>query len=201
MLTLQQQRGRLRSRIVGKLKQYDLKRSFKAALIENNQNVSGFLQRSISATRFDAGLTLRTTSNGGVLDSVEVSINMPWGRYGNELDTEAGAYAVDDSPEREIIETWIARKGIPTKLTVNATLKGGAQKKYTYTNTRTSRSAMAYFISKNIATEGEVRTRYDYVEQIRSEFQFAVEDAVDEFYEEQALDFLGDVFVEIDNIF
>ena len=60
---------------------------------------------------------------------------------------------------------------------------------------------MAYFISKNIATEGEVRTRYDYVEQIRSEFQFAVEDAVDEFYQEQALDFLGDVFVEIDNIF
>ena len=100
MLTLQQQRGRLRSRIVGKLKQYDLKRSFKAALIENNQNVSGFLQRSISAARFDAGLRLRTTSNEGVLDSVEVSINMPWGRYGNELDTQVGAYAVDDPPAR-----------------------------------------------------------------------------------------------------
>jgi len=201
MLSLPQQRGRLRSIIVSKLKSYDLKQSFKAALRANNQNVSGFLQRSISSTKFDSGLTLTTTSDNGILTSVDVSINMPWGRYGNELDEQAGSGAVYDPPDREIIQRWIEQKRIPTKLSVSKTLKSGGQKTYTYTNTRSSRSAMAYFVAKNIASEGEVRTRYNYVDEIRSDFELIVQDAVDDFYQEQALDFLGDVFVEIDNIF
>jgi hypothetical protein len=201
MLSLPQQRGILRSIIVKRLKSYDLKQSFKAALRANNQNVSGFLQRSISSTKFDSGLTLKTTSDNGILSSVDVSINIPWGRYGNELDEQAGSGAVYDPPDREFIERWIEKKKRPTKLTVNYAVKGGARRSKTYVNTRSSRSAMAYWVAKNIASEGEVRTRYNYVDEIRSEFELIVQDAVNEFYEEQALDFLGDVFVEIDNIF
>ncbi len=201
MLSPQQQRGRLRSLIVRELKAFDLKRSFKQALKDNNQNVSGFLQRSISSTRFDSGLTLRTTMSDGIVDSVEVSIDMPWGKYGNELDTNAGSGAVDSPPDREFIESWIRRKGINTKLTVNKTLKSGSNKTYIYSNTSSSIKAMAYHVSKNIAQEGEVRTRYDYVDDIKFQFEGIVQQAIEYFYEEQSLEFIGDVFVEIDNIF
>jgi hypothetical protein len=178
-----------------------VKARFKAALRENNQNVTGFLQRSISSTKFESSLRMRSFAEGDILSEVIVSIDIPWGRYGRELDYTAGAGAIDTPPDREFIEDWIQKKRIPTRLEVKATLKGGRAKTYTYVNTRSSRSAMAYHIVKNIASEQEVRTRYDYVADIEFDFQVLVEDAVNEFYEEQALDFLGDVFVEIDNIF
>tara|TARA_B110000908_G_C10255399_1_gene455068 strand:+ start:233 stop:844 length:612 start_codon:yes stop_codon:yes gene_type:complete len=202
MLSVAQQRGRLRSLILKRLKSYNIKAVLKEALRANNQDASGFLQRSISSSRYENSLRVSSSidDSTGIITDVSVSINMPWGRYGNELDTVAGEGAITNPPDSEEIMQWIKTKNIPTSLTVNSTLKDGSSKKYTYTNTRSSQSAMAYFVTKNISSEEEVRTRYDYISDVAFGFQDVVETAIAEWFDEIGLEFLGDVEVEIANL-
>tara|TARA_R110000796_G_scaffold30541_3_gene81523 strand:+ start:520 stop:1131 length:612 start_codon:yes stop_codon:yes gene_type:complete len=202
MLSVAQQRGRLRSLILKRLKSYNIKAVLKEALRANNQDASGFLQRSISSSRYENSLRVSSSidDSTGIITDVSVSINMPWGRYGNELDTVAGEGAITNPPDSEEIMQWIKTKNIPTSLTVNSTLKDGSSKKYTYTNTRSSQSAMAYFVAKNISSEEEVRTRYDYISDVAFGFQDVVETAIAEWFDEIGLEFLGDVEVEIANL-
>ena len=60
---------------------------------------------------------------------------------------------------------------------------------------------MAYWVTKNINSEGEVRTRYDYYNELRDEIESVLYDALQEFLEEYSLSFVDDFIVEIDNIF
>ena len=133
MLSVAQQRGRLRSLILKRLKSYNIKAVLKEALRANNQDASGFLQRSISSSRYENSLRVSSSidDSTGIITDVSVSINMPWGRYGNELDTVAGEGAITNPPDSEEIMQWIKTKNIPTSLTVNSTLKDGSSKKYT----------------------------------------------------------------------
>ena len=199
MLSQQQVRGRLRSRFVSALKAYDVGKSFRDMLRDNDQRVSGSLEGSILRSYMDFSISV--SFEGDVLDYVTVSVDIPWGNYGVELDEEGGAGAVTDTVYPEFIAQWIRRKGISTSLTVRRQLKGGFSREYTYNNTQSSINAMAYFITRNIEDEGEVRTRYDYSGQLRAEIEDVLYTEIEEFIEEYTMEFYGDLQVEIDNLF
>ena len=199
MLSQQQVRGRLRSRFVSALKAYDVGKSFRDMLRDNDQRVSGSLEGSILRSYMDFSISV--SFEGDVLDYVTVSVDIPWGNYGVELDEEGGAGAVTDTVYPEFIAQWIRRKGISTSLTVRRQLKGGFSREYTYNNTQSSINAMAYFITRNIEDEGEVRTRYDYSGQLRAEIEDVLYTEIEEFIEEYTMEFYGDLQVDIDNLF
>ena len=199
MLSQQQVRGRLRSRFVSALKAYDVGKSFRDMLRDNDQRVSGSLEGSILRSYMDFSISV--SFEGDVLDYVTVSVDIPWGNYGVELDEEGGAGAVTDTVYPEFIAQWIRRKGISTSLTVRRQLKGGFSREYTYNNTQSSINAMAYFITRNIEDEGEVRTRYDYSGQLKAEIEDVLYTEIEEFIEEYTMEFYGDLQVEIDNLF
>ena len=168
-------------------------------LRDNDQRVSGSLEGSILRSYMDFSISV--SFEGDVLDYVTVSVDIPWGNYGVELDEEGGAGAVTDTVYPEFIAQWIRRKGISTSLTVRRQLKGGFSREYTYNNTQSSINAMAYFITRNIEDEGEVRTRYDYSGQLRAEIEDVLYTEIEEFIEEYTMEFYGDLQVEIDNLF
>lgn len=197
MLSEPQVRGRLRSTMNQALKAYNVNKQFRDLLRGNRQRVSGSLEGSIIQTR--SGFSISVDFDGDVISSVYVSVEIPWGNYGIELDEELGSGNASEA-EFEFIKQWIYRKGIPTSLSVNAQLKSGS-KTYTYNNTESSRSAMAYWVTKNINSEGEVRTRYDYYNELRDEIESVLYEALQEFLEEYSLSFVDDFIVEIDNIF
>lgn len=199
MLSQQQVRGRLRSRFVSALKAYDVGKSFRDMLRDNDQRVSGSLEGSILRSYMDFSISV--SFEGDVLDYVTVSVDIPWGNYGVELDEEGGAGAVTDTVYPEFIAQWIRKKGISTSLTVRRQLKGGFSREYTYNNTQSSINAMAYFITRNIEEEGEVRTRYDYSGQLKAEIEDVLYSEIEEFIEEYTMEFYGDLQVEIDNLF
>lgn len=201
MISAQAQRGQLRSEIVRALKAYNIKASFREKLRENNQNVSGFLQRSITSTKYlkSVSVSSKIDSTTGIITDVVVSVQIPWGSYGIELDEQGGA---DNSStaDAEFIKQWIRKKGISTSLTVSSKLKSGNTVSYTYNNTDSSRSAMAYWVAKNINSEGEVRTRYNYSEEIELELNDVFSIAVNNWFGNIGLELLGDVEVEISNL-
>lgn len=201
MISAQAQRGQLRSEIVRALKAYNIKASFREKLRENNQNVSGFLQRSITSTKYlkSVSVSSKIDSTTGIITDVVVSVQIPWGSYGIELDEQGGA---DNSStaDAEFIKQWIQKKGISTSLTVSSKLKSGNTVSYTYNNTDSSRSAMAYWVAKNINSEGEVRTRYNYSEEIELELNDVFSIAVNNWFGNIGLELLGDVEVEISNL-
>lgn len=201
MISAQAQRGQLRSEIVRALKAYNIKASFREKLRENNQNVSGFLQRSITSTKYlkSVSVSSKIDSTTGIITDVVVSVQIPWGSYGIELDEQGGA---DNSStaDAEFIKQWIQKKGISTSLTVSSKLKSGNTVSYTYNNTDSSRSAMAYWVAKNINSEGEVRTRYNYSEEIELELNDVFSIAVSNWFGNIGLELLGDVEVEISNL-
>ncbi len=197
MLSPPQVRGRLRSTMNRALRAYNVNKQFRDLLRGNRQRVSGSLEGSIIQTPSDFSISVGYDE--GIIESVYVSVEIPWGNYGAELDGELGAGNASEA-DFEFIKQWIVRKGIPTRLSVNAQLKSGS-KTYTYTNTDSSRSAMAYFVTKNINSEGEVRTRYDYLDQLRFDIESVLYDALQDFLEEYAISFYDDFEVEIDNIF
>lgn len=201
MISAQAQRGQLRSEIVRALKAYNIKASFREKLRENNQNVSGFLQRSITSTKYlkSVSVSSKIDSTTGIITDVVVSVQIPWGSYGIELDEQGGA---DNSStaDAEFIKQWIRKKGISTSLTVSSKLKSGNTVSYTYNNTDSSRSAMAYWVAKNINSEGEVRTRYNYSEEIELELNDVFSIAVSNWFGNIGLELLGDVEVEISNL-
>lgn len=197
MLSRPQVRGRLRASMERALRSYNVNKQFRDLLRGNGQRVSGSLEGSIIQTR--SGFRISVDFDEDIIDSVFVSVEIPWGNYGIELDEDFGANNAS-SAEFEFIKQWIVRKGINTSLTVSAQLKSGP-KTYTYNNTDSSRSAMAYWVTKNINSEGEVRTRYDYYNQLRDEIEEVLYDTLQDFLEEYALSFVDDFTLEIDNIF
>lgn len=197
MLSPPQVRGRLRSQMNQALRSYNVNKQFRDLLRGNRQRVSGSLEGSIIQTSSRFSVSVRFDED--VIDSVFVSVEIPWGNYGIELDEELGAGNASGA-QFEFIKQWIVKKGIPTRLSVNAQLKSGS-KTYTYVNTDSSRSAMAYWVTKNINSEGEVRTRYDYLNELRDEIEEVLYDTLQDFLEEYSLSFLDDFSVEIDNIF
>lgn len=201
MISAQAQRGQLRSEIVRALKAYNIKASFREKLRENNQNVSGFLQRSITSTKYlkSVSVSSKIDSTTGIITDVVVSVQIPWGRYGIELD-EQGGTDNSSTADAEFIKQWIQKKGISTSLTVSSKLKSGNTVSYTYNNTDSSRSAMAYWVTKNINSEGEVRTRYNYSEEIEFELNNVFSIAVGNWFGNIGLELLSDVEVEISNL-
>ena len=197
MLSPPQVRGRLRAEMNRALRSYNINKQLRDLLRGNNQRVSGSLEGSIIQTPSDFSISV--DYDEGIIESVYVSVEIPWGNYGAELDEELGSGNASEA-EFEFIKQWIVRKGISTRLTVSAQLKSGS-KTYTYNNTDSSRSAMAYFVTNNINAEGEVRTRYDYLDQLRSEIEDVLYDTLQDFLEEYAISFYDDFEVEIDNIF
>lgn len=197
MLSAPQVRGRLRAEMSRALKSYNVNKSFRDLLRGNKQRVSGSLEGSILRT--SSNFSVSVSFDEDIIDSISVTVQIPWGNYGIELDEEGGEGNASEA-EFEFIKQWIRRKGINTSLTVSRQLKGGS-KSYTYRNTESSRSAMAYWVTKNINSEGEVRTRYDYSGQLRDEIEGVLYDTIQEFIEEYALSFYDDLFVEIDNLF
>ena len=201
MISAQAQRGQLRSEIVRALKAYNIKASFREKLRENNQNVSGFLQRSITSTKYlkSVSVSSKIDSTTGIITDVVVSVQIPWGSYVIELDEKGGANN-SSTADAEFIKQWIRKKGISTSLTVSSKLKSGNTVSYTYNNTDSSRSAMAYWVAKNINSEGEVRTRYNYSEEIEFELNDVFSIAVSNWFGNIGLELLGDVEVEISNL-
>lgn len=185
MLTKAQQRGRLRVRIIRELKRTNLRRILKDLLKENNQDVTGFLQRSISATRYDEGLSTSYTFDGDILQSVSIELEIPWGRYGKELDSFAGRDGLGEHPEFEQVLQWARKKRIPTQMKISKQLKSGENKTYTYTNTESSRKAFAYNTVKKIIRDNEVQTRYEYRREIEFELNAILSRAVFDFYMEE----------------
>ena len=202
MLSAAQQRGRLRQLILRELRSANLKGIFRQLLRDNNQDVSGFLQRSITSSRFESSLRVRSSvGDSGFLQSVRLSIDAPWGRYGRQLDDE-GSFndPVLDPPSTETILQWINQKGLSVQYTVGKTLKSGAEKSYTYNNTLSAKKAVAYLIAKNIATQQRVETTYDYASELAFEFELIAQSAIEFWFDEMGLEFLGDVDVEIANL-
>ena len=197
MLSPPQVRGRLRADMNRALKSYNINKQFRDLLRGNNQRVSGSLEGSIIQT--PSNFSISVDYDEGIIESVYVSVEIPWGNYGAELDEELGSGNASEA-EFEFIKQWIVMKGISTTMTVSAQLKSGS-KTYTYNNTDSPRSAMAYFVTNNINAEGEVRTRYDYLDQLRSEIEDVLYDTLQDFLEEYAISFYDDFEVEIDNIF
>jgi len=198
MLSESQVRGRLRARLVIALRKYNVNKVFRDLLRGNKQRVSGSLEGSILKDK--SNFSVSTSFAEDIVDSISVSVEIPWGNYGIELDEEGGSNN-SSTAEFEFIKQWIKRKGISTSLTVNSRLKSGNTVSYTYNNTDSSRSAMAYWVAKNINSEGEVRTRYDYSNQIREELENLLYSEIQDFLEEYAISFYDDLSVEIDNIF
>lgn len=203
MLSAAQQRGRLRQLILRELRSANLKGIFRQLLRENNQDVSGFLQRSVTSSRFESSLRVRSSINpeDGFISGVSLSIDAPWGRYGRQLDIE-GSYndPVLDPPSTETILQWIQQKGLNVTYTVGKTLKSGAEKSYTYDNTLSAKKAVAYLIAKNIASNQKVETTYDYASDLAFEFELIAQSAIGFWFDEMGLEFLGDVEVEIANL-
>ena len=205
MLSPSQQRGRLRALVVRELKSFDIKYTLKSLLKSNNQYASGFLTRSISATRYGKMVTVRSSidSQTGILDNVTVSIQIPWGRYGIKLDEEFGSseYAVGQmTPDLNVIYQWVVSKGIDAKSYVKSTLKNGTSKTYSYTGV-TGRKIMAYHIQQNIIKENELRTRNDYAGEIRFEFESILNNAINDWVSEMAEEQMVDVYVELNEIY
>lgn len=202
MLSAAQQRGRLRQLILREIRSANLKGIFRQLLRDNNQDVSGFLQRSITSSRFESSLRVRSSvGDSGFLQSVRLSIDAPWGRYGRQLDTE-GSFndPVLDPPSTATILQWINQKGLSVEYTVDKTLKSGAEKSYTYNNTLSAKKAVAYLIAKKIASEQRVETTYDYAGELAFEFELIAQSAIEFWFDEMGLEFLGDVDVEIANL-
>ena len=202
MLSAAQQRGRLRQLILREIRSANLKGIFRQLLRDNNQDVSGFLQRSITSSRFESSLRVQSSvGDSGFLQSVRLSINAPWGRYGRQLDTE-GSFndPVLDPPSTATILQWINQKGLSVEYTVDKTLKSGAEKSYTYNNTLSAKKAVAYLIAKKIASEQRVETTYDYAGELAFEFELIAQSAIEFWFDEMGLEFLGDVDVEIANL-
>lgn len=202
MLSAAQQRGRLRQLIIRELKSADLKAMFRGMLRDNNQNVSGFLQRSITSSKFETSLRVSSSidQSTGVLDRVRISVNLPYGKYGRQLDSIGSIVEPATTPSVATIVQWITQKGISANQTVKRTLKDGSQKTYTYNNTLSAKKHMAYHIVKNIAERGRVKTVYDYTSSLESELEFIINTAVADWFDEIGLSFLGDVEVEIANL-
>lgn len=203
MLSAAQQRGRLRQVVLRELRSANLKGIFRQMLRDNNQDVSGFLQRSVSSSRFES--SLRVSSDLGIEDglitNVRLEIEAPWGRYGRQLDIE-GSYndPVTDPPTTETIMQWITQKGLSVTYRTTKELKNGSNKTYTYTNTLSAKKAVAYLIAKKIASEGKVSTTYNYADDLAFEFELIAQAAIEDWFEEMALEFTGSVEVEISNL-
>ena len=206
MLSPQQQRGRLRALVVRELKRFDVKSTFRSMLRSNNQYANGGLNRSISATRFNKMVTVSSSIDPqtGVLDDVVVTLEIPWGRYGIKLDSEYGSssYASDQMiPSIEGLVRWIKAKNIPVKSYVTASLKDGSKKTYGPYTGRTGMNIMAYNIQQNIIEENELRTRYDYADEIRLQLQDILEVAISDWVAEMAEDQYVDVLVELEELY
>jgi len=205
MLSPQQQRGRLRALVVRELKRFDTKRLFKQLLKQNNQYASGFLNRSISSSRFKNMVTVSSSINSetGIIDNVTVSVQIPWGRYGIKLDEEYGSaeYAEGQmTPARSSIIEWIQSKGIEARSYVKRTLKDGGEKTYEYTGLAGAK-IMAYHIQQNIINENELRTRYDYSNEISFEIEQALSIAINDWVDEMVGEQLVDVYVELNELY
>lgn len=200
MLSPAQQRGRLRQIIIRELKTADLKGYFKSLLRENDQDVTGFLQRSISSSRYETSINVRSSVNSqsGWIEDIQIFLGTgPWGRYGNELDSKFGVGAVQKPPNTETIMQWISAKGITAVVSVSKTLKSGEKKEYTYVNTLSAKKAMAYRIAKRIGDTRSVKTRYDYSSSIEQAFSDIVYQALVYWFEEMGVAFLGRIETEI----
>jgi len=205
MLSPQQQRGRLRALVVRELKRFDTKRLFKQLLKQNNQYASGFLNRSISSSRFKNMVTVSSSINSetGIIDNVTVSVQIPWGRYGIKLDEEYGSaeYAEEQMiPALSSIIDWIQKKGIEARSYVTRTLKDGSDKTYEYTGFAGAK-IMAYHIQQNIINENELRTRYDYSNEISFEIEQVLSIAINDWIEEMVGEQLVDVYVELNELY
>ena len=205
MLSPQQQRGRLRALVVRELKRFDTKRLFKELLKQNNQYASGFLNRSISSSRFKNMVTVSSSINSetGIIDNVTVSVQIPWGRYGIKLDEEYGGaeYAEEQMiPALSSIIDWIQKKGIEARSYVTRTLKDGSDKTYEYTGFAGAK-IMAYHIQQNIINENELRTRYDYSNEISFEIEQALSIAINDWVDEMVGEQLVDVYVELNELY
>ena len=205
MLSPQQQRGRLRALVVRELKRFDTKRLFKQLLKQNNQYASGFLNRSISSSRFKNMVTVSSSINSetGIIDNVTVSVQIPWGRYGIKLDEEYGGaeYAEEQMiPALSSIIDWIQKKGIEARSYVTRTLKDGSDKTYEYTGFAGAK-IMAYHIQQNIINENELRTRYDYSNEISFEIEQALSIAINDWVDEMVGEQLVDVYVELNELY
>jgi len=206
MLSPQQQRGRLRALVVRELRRFDVKSTFKSMLKGNNQYANGGLTRSISATRYGKMVTVRSSIDAQtkILDNVVVEIEIPWGRYGVKLDSEYGSSQYADSqmiPSLEGLVRWIKAKNIRVNSYVTSSLKSGEKKTYGPYTGITGMKIMAYHIQQNIIEENELRTRYDYADDIRLQFQDILEVAISDWVAEMAEDQYVDVLVEIEEIY
>ena len=172
----------------------------------NNQYANGGLTRSISATRYGKMVTVRSSIDAQtkILDNVVVEIQIPWGRYGAKLDSEYGSseYAEYEMiPSLEGLVRWIKAKNIRVNSYVTSSLKSGQAKKYGPYTGITGMKIMAYHIQQNIIEENELRTRYDYADDIRLQFQDILEVAISDWVAEMAEDQYVDVLVEIEEIY
>lgn len=205
MLSPQQQRGRLRALIVRELKRFNTKQLFKQLLKENNQYASGFLNRSISSSRFKNYVTVRSSINPdtGIIDDVTVSVQIPWGKYGIKLDEEYGGAEYAESqmtPALSSIVSWIQKKGIETRSYVKRTLKSGGEKTYYYTGLAGAK-IMAYHIQQNIINENELRTRNNYADEITFAIQDALSEAINDWVTEMVGEQLVEVYVELNELY
>jgi hypothetical protein len=138
------------------------------------------------------------------LDNVVVEIKIPWGKYGAKLDSEYGSseYAEYEMiPSLEGLVRWIKAKNIRVNSYVNSSLKSGEKKTYGPYTGITGMKIMAYHIQQNIIEENELRTRYDYADDIRLQFQDILEVAISDWVAEMAEDQYVDVLVEIEEIY
>jgi hypothetical protein len=205
MLSPQQQRGRLRAIVVRTLRNFNSKERFKSAIKSNGQSVSGNLLRSIGRSSINNRVSVSSSidSTTGILDNVTVTVEIPWGTYGAKLDTEFGSSFNASEPmipPLSSISSWIQRKGIQGTSYVSKTLKSGESKTYSYSGV-TGRKIMAYRIQQNIIEENELRTRYDYADNIREDLQDAIDEAVNEWAAEMAEEQYIDVLVELEELY
>ena len=206
MLSAPQQRGRLRSIIVRRLKEYNIGYQLRSNLSAYGQTATGSLGRRISYEARNLNVSVSSDIDGstGYIDNVVVTIDLPWeNNYARKLDTEAGASENAENqmmPSIDALVQWINAKNIKTTMTVTSSLKSGGRKEYTYTDTLSSKRRMAWFVQQNIIEENELRTRNDYAEELRIELEDLLNEATEEWFDEISVDFMGEVYVEIGNI-
>jgi len=210
MLSPAQQRGRLRSLIVAELKSSDLRSFFRRRLKDNNQDVSGALQRSVARKNYLAKVSVRSKidKETGFINNIRVDIpELPWGRYGKKLDSEFGKRQYSTSPMYpawRVIREWMDKKGLYTsgslKVEVRKKLKSGSSKKYTYMyplTGNTARNMLAYSITRKIIDRQQFVTRYPYADDMYFFLNRRINAAVSIWFEEQGAEYVADFGLDV----
>lgn len=201
MISAAQQRGRLRSLILRSLKEMDVKSVLKNRIKSNNQSVTGNLLRGISRdSRPIVRVNSSTDESSGLIQNVRIFVELPWGRYGQKIDSDFGRPMLAESqmiPSLDRLKSWISRKGVGIGVTIDVQVKDkktGRVYNYSYSaESGTGRNMLAWKIQQEIIKTNRLKTRNNYSGFMQKRISSVLSAAVAVWLEEIGVSILDDV--------